>query len=267
MTDSIPTRQIAAVPPPPLPQPNWALFLDIDGTLLDLAETPDGVRVPSDLLAHLRLAEQRLNGALALISGRAIAVIDQLFAPLQLAASGQHGSEWRPRPGAPVHAVAAAPLPPSLHDAAARIGRLHPGIVIERKSHALAVHYRNAPDFGAEIGGRLSQAMAGFDGLTLLHGKFVWEIKDAVQSKGTAVELFMRQQAFADRVAVFVGDDRTDEDGFHAVESLGGLALPVGALALKRPQGPGFATPAQVRAWLAAFATDAVPGAARGSAA
>jgi trehalose 6-phosphate phosphatase len=116
------------------------------------------------------------------------------------------------------------------------------------------VHYRNAPDFGSEIGGRLAEAMSGYDGLMLLHGKAVWEIKDAQQSKGTAVGLFMRQPAFADRVAVFIGDDRTDEDGFHAVEERGGLAIPVGQLALKRGRGPAFATPAQVRKWLSDFA-------------
>ncbi len=255
MTEFAPPGQAAAaLQPPPLPQPNWALFLDIDGTLLDIADTPDRVHVPARLRDDLQTAARKLHGALALVSGRPISDIDRLFQPLQLAASGQHGSEWRPLPGAAPQAVAEAPLPPGLHDAAARLGNLHPGIVVERKSHALAVHYRNAPDFGAEIGGRLAEAMAGYDGLMLLHGKAVWEIKDARQSKGTAVELFMQQAAFADRVAVFIGDDRTDEDGFHAVEARGGLAIPVGQLALKRGRGPAFSTPAQVRAWLSDFA-------------
>lgn len=262
MTEFMPTGQSSvpgtALQPPPWPQPNWALFLDIDGTLLDIAESPDLVTVPDGLLDDLKAAEKYLNGALALVSGRPISEIDKLFAPLELAAAGQHGSEWRPVPGAPTQSVAEAPLPQGLHEAAAKLGKLHPGIVVERKTHALAVHYRNAPDFGPEIGGRLAAAMADFDGLMLLHGKAVWEIKDAQQSKGTAVNLFMRQPAFADRVAVFVGDDRTDEDGFHAVEGMGGLAIPVGQLALKRARGPGsvtlgFATPAQVRDWLAAF--------------
>ncbi len=263
MTDVTPTgpapAEAAALQPPPQPQPNWALFLDIDGTLLDIADSPDRVHVPARLLDDLQAAEKHLNGALALISGRPISEIDKLFAPLELAAAGQHGSEWRPVPGAAPQAVAEAPLPAGLHAAAAKLGNLHPGIVVERKSHALAVHYRNAPDFGSEIGGRLAAAMSGYDGLMLLHGKAVWEIKDAQQSKGTAVALFMRQPAFADRVAVFVGDDRTDEDGFHAVEGLGGLAIPVGQLALKRGRGQGrpvlgFAAPADVRNWLAAFA-------------
>jgi trehalose 6-phosphate phosphatase len=263
MTDSTPTGQAAgaavALQPPPLPQSNWALFLDIDGTLLDIAESPDRVQVPARLLDDLQAAEKKLSGALALISGRPISEIDKLFEPLKLAASGQHGSEWRAVPGAESQSVSEAPLPVGLHEAAAKLGNLHPGIVVERKTHALAVHYRNAPDFGPEIGGRLAAAMAGYDGLMLLHGKAVWEIKDAQQSKGTAVGLFMRQPAFVDRVAVFVGDDRTDEDRFHAVEGMGGLALPVGQLALKRGHGQGkpimaFATPAQVRKWLSDFA-------------
>jgi trehalose 6-phosphate phosphatase len=259
MTDSMPPGQMAALQLPPLPQSNWALFLDIDGTLLDIAETPDRVQVPARLLDDLQCAEKKLSGALALVSGRPISEIDKLFDPLKLAASGQHGSEWRPVPGAATQSVSEAPLPAGLHEAAAKLGNLHPGIVVERKTHALAVHYRNAPDFGPEIGGRLAAAMASFDGLMLLHGKAVWEIKDAQQSKGTAVNLFMRQPAFADRVAVFIGDDRTDEDGFHAVEERGGLAIPVGQLALKRGRGQGkpivaFATPTQVRKWLSDFA-------------
>lgn len=254
MTDLMPPGQSAALQPPPLPQPNWALFLDIDGTLLDIAETPDRVQVPARLLDDLQAAAEKLSGALALVSGRPISDIDKLFEPLKLAASGQHGSEWRPVPSAAVQAVAELPLPAGLHKAAAKLGNLHPGIVVERKSHALAVHYRNAPDYGSEIGGRLAEAMAGYEGLMLLHGKLVWEIKDAQQSKGTAVELFMQQPAFADRVAVFIGDDRTDEDGFHAVEQRGGLAIPVGQLALKRARGPAFAGPAEVRKWLSDFA-------------
>lgn len=246
--------QRSALVPPPLPQPNWALFLDIDGTLLDIAETPDRVVVPAGLRADLKAAEKLLGGALALVSGRPIADIDKLFDPLLLAASGQHGSEWRPTPSATTQALAEQPLPQGLHEAAALLGDLHPGIIVERKSHALAVHYRHAPELGPAIGSRLASAMARFDGLMLLHGKFVWEIKDATHSKGTAVERFLQQPAFADRVAVFVGDDRTDEDGFRAVQAKGGLAFPVGPLALKLPQLPGFATPSDVREWLATFA-------------
>lgn len=242
------------LPSPPSPQSDWALFLDIDGTLLDIADSPENVSVSEQLRADLAAASKLLNGALALVSGRTIDNIDRLFDPLKLAASGQHGSEWRPTASAPAQPVVDQPLPAGLHAAAAKLATLHPGIVVERKSHALAVHYRHAPALGPEIGARLAQSMSGLEGLMLMPGKFVWEIKDAAQSKGTAVERFLQQPAFANRIPVFVGDDRTDEDGFRAVEKHGGISFAVGPMALRRPTLPGFIAPAAVRGWIAAFA-------------
>lgn len=258
MTDQTATAalQDSGAPPlpaPPAPEPHWALFLDIDGTLLDIADSPENVVVSDQLRADLEAMDHVLGGALALISGRSIANIDRLFDPLQLAASGQHGSEWRPTASAKAQGVVEQPLPEGLHAAAAQLANLHPGIVVERKSHALAVHYRHVPTLGAEIGSRLAQAMAGLEGLMLMPGKFVWEIKDATQSKGTAVERFLQQPAFANRLPVFLGDDRTDEDGFRAVEKHGGLAFAVGPMALRNPERPGFIAPAAVRGWLTDF--------------
>lgn len=257
MTDILSNKPAAALPPPPPLQPNWALFLDVDGTLVDIAETPDDVWVSAALRADLQAVEARLGGALALISGRSIAAIDQLFRPLRLAASGQHGSEWRPAAGDTILPQAVQPLPDSLSEVIAQIDRQHPGILIERKSHAVAVHYRHAPELGARIGARLAEAMADLDGLMLMPGKCVWEIKDAVRSKGTAVALFLQQRAFLNRVPVFIGDDRTDEDGFRVVEQHGGLAFAVGELAQRRPDQPGFAAPEDVRHWLSDFAKGA----------
>jgi len=241
------------LPAPPRPRADWALFLDIDGTLLDIADSPENVSVSDQLRADLEAASKLLSGALALVSGRTITDIDKLFDPLRLAASGQHGSEWRPTASAAAQPVVEHPLPEGLHAAAAALATLHPGIVVERKSHALAVHYRHAPELGPQIGARLAQEMSGLEGLMLMPGKFVWEIKDATQSKGTAVERFLSQPAFANRVPVFVGDDRTDEDGFRAVERHGGVSLAVGPMALRRPTLPGFIAPAAVRGWLSDF--------------
>lgn len=238
--------------PPPPPGSNWALFLDIDGTLLDIAETPDQVRVPPALRNDLDLAASQLEGALALVSGRPVSDIDRLFDPLRLPASGQHGGEWRPVPQQATEVIAGQTVPPNLRAVADGLLRLHPGIVVEQKSHAIAVHYRHAPDLGPELGARLAEAMAGIDGLQLLSGRSVWEVKDSSQSKGTAVQRFMARPGFAGRLPVFVGDDTTDLDGFLAVEALGGLALPVGPLV--RSGKPGFADPVAVRAWLAEFA-------------
>lgn len=239
---------------PPLPRSDWALFLDIDGTLLDIADAPDRVVVPADLREHLRIAAARLDGALALVSGRALDSVDRLFDPLRLAASGQHGSEWRPAPHAQIRSVAGLALPETLHHSIARLADLHPGILVERKSHALAVHYRHVPELGPSLGARLAEALEGHAGLMLMPGRHVWEVKDAALSKGSAVELFLREPAFAGRRPVFIGDDRTDEDGFRAVERAGGLALPVGALARSWPERHGFVDAQAVRGWLAAFA-------------
>ncbi|WP_374301860.1 trehalose-phosphatase [Ferrovibrio sp.] len=239
---------------PPLPQTDWALFLDIDGTLLDIAEAPDRVVVPSGLRDHLRIANIRLDGAIALVSGRALDSVDRLFEPLRLAAAGQHGSEWRPTSQADIRPVASAPLPEALHNMAADFAAQHPGILIERKSHALAIHYRQAPARGAELGARLAELLEDYPGLMLLPGRDVWEVKDAALSKGSAVSLFLDQPAFAGRRPVFIGDDRTDEDGFRVVERAGGLALPVGALARSWPGRACFADADAVRGWLAAFA-------------
>jgi trehalose 6-phosphate phosphatase len=237
--------------PPPPPGPDWALFLDIDGTLLDMAERPDAVVVPQGLRDHLAAAAAGLAGALALVSGRPISDIDRLFDPLRLPASGQHGGEWRPAAGAVPELTAGAEIPAALRRLADDLGRRHPGMVIEQKTHALALHYRHAPDLGPALGAELAAALEGCAGLMLMPGRLVWEIKDAAQSKGTAVERFMAVPAFAGRRPVFIGDDRTDEDGFRAAEALGGLALPVGRLA--RSGLPGFADAAAVRGWLAAF--------------
>lgn len=238
--------------PPPPPGSNWALFLDIDGTLLDIAETPDQVWVPPALRGDLGVIADTLAGAVALISGRPVSDIDRLFDPLRLPASGQHGGEWRPAPTRATEVLAAQTVPPHLRQVADALLALDPGIVVEQKSHAIAVHYRHAPDFGPELGARLAEAMAGIEGLQLLSGKSVWEVKDSSQSKGTAVQRFMAQPGFAGRIPVFVGDDTTDLDGFLAVEAMGGIALPVGPLA--RPGKPGFIDPVAVRSWLAEFA-------------
>jgi trehalose 6-phosphate phosphatase len=241
--------------PPPAPHRNWALFLDVDGTLLDIAAHPSAVTVPPGLREHLALLEQVLDGALALVSGRPLDDLDRLFDPLRLPASGQHGGEWRPQPHLPREVVARRTIPERLRQAAESLRDLDPGIIVEQKSHALAVHYRHAPSLGPDIGARLEHALYGIEGLILLPGKLVWEVKDAAQSKGTAVERFMAEPRFAGRIPVFIGDDTTDVDGFRAVEAMGGMALPVGALI--QPGRPGFTDAAAVRAWLAEFASSA----------
>ncbi len=230
------------------PRPDWALFLDIDGTLLDLAETPNAVIVPEGLLTALVRAAKALGGALALVSGRAVADIDALFHPLQLPAAGIHGFELRPKSGPPNRV---APLmTPEQRDRliTAAIG-LH-GVIVEDKAGAVAFHYRLSPDVREVLARRieaiLEDDLKDFD---MRPGKMIWEVRRNGIDKGKAVEALMANPPFRGRVPVFVGDDETDLDGFAGVRRLGGMALPVRDLT----PGPGFDGPAEVRAWLAAL--------------
>jgi trehalose 6-phosphate phosphatase len=210
----------------------WALFLDVDGTLLDIADHPDEVRTTPRLKLLLRRARIELGGAVALVSGRAIADLDRLFAPLQLPAAGLHGIERRSADGT-VHYRTG--LEERLHAAKRDLMQFvesHAGLLLEDKGAALALHYRNAPDLGGEAEAAIrGAAQRTGDGFHVQAGKMVFELKPAGQDKGTAVVEFMDEQPFAGRVPVFVGDDVTDEDGFAAVNELGGESLRVGPAA------------------------------------
>jgi trehalose 6-phosphate phosphatase len=217
--------------PPELPawDARWALFLDVDGTLLEIAQHPDAVRAGPRLTRLLAAACRSLDGALALVSGRSIASLDRIFAPLSLPAAGLHGLERRDARGR-VH----YPVGYAARIAAARGGLLEfvqsrPGLLLEDKGAALALHYRGAPALEGECRRRieLACAAAGED-FHVQHGKMVFELKPSGSDKGTAVADFMRETPFLGRRPVFVGDDVTDEDGFRAVNALGGLSIRVG---------------------------------------
>lgn len=234
----------------PAIQPDWALFLDVDGTLLDIAPTPDSVVVPPDLVAALTRLYHHLGGALALVSGRPIAQLDELFAPLRLPAAGEHGAEWRP--DADADTSEEAPLAAPLLAAIEALANDFPRARIEPKRAAIALHYRAAPELGPAVETRLRALLMDHPQVELLGGRMVWEVRPRGVDKGVAVHRFMATR-FAGRVPVFVGDDRTDADGFAAAVALGGLALPVGDLHRAR-WGSAFAAPEYVRAWLSGVA-------------
>ncbi len=206
-----------------------ALFLDVDGTLLEIAATPDSVRVPAALRNTLELAAQREQGALALISGRTLASLDELFAPTAFPAAGQHGLERRNLAGDVWRARVSQE---ALNVARIRLQELqasHRGLLLEDKHLALALHYRHAPALADMLFDEVSclqQQLAPH--LQLKPGKCVLELLPSGYSKRTAIESFMREAPFAGRVPVFVGDDVTDEDGFAAVNDLSGYSIRVG---------------------------------------
>ena len=208
----------------------WAMFLDVDGTLVDIERHPDEVRAAPELKQALATATRALGGALALVSGRSIASLDRIFAPLCLPAAGLHGLERRDADGR-VH----YPRGYAERIAAARAELLgfvqsEPGLLLEDKGAALALHYRNAPQLEAACRRHMDAALraAGAD-FHVQHGKMVLELKPSGHDKGTAIVAFMAEAPFAGRRPVFVGDDLTDEDGFRAVNRLDGLSIRVGA--------------------------------------
>jgi len=214
---------------PPPPAAHWALFLDIDGTLLTHAETPDAVYVDDALRALLERLQRFCGGALALVSGRAVDDVDALFEPLVLPVAGQHGVERRDLSGR-LHRL---PFPEAhLRQVAQRFAAFkarHPGVVFEDKGHNLALHFRLAPQLEREVRTLVEHAVADLgEDFELQAGKMVVELKPSGHDKGSAIEAFMAEAPFAGRRPVFIGDDQTDEYGFATVQRLGGHAVKVG---------------------------------------
>ena len=226
------------------------LFLDVDGTLLDLASSPDAVEVPAGLRDTLAAAAGRLDGALALVSGRPIEELDRLFAPLRLRASGIHGAQMRDAADGASRWLTQARLPDGAWLDLLRLLEAFPDTLAENKGIGFAVHYRNSVVTEEELVVALRhfiQAFAELD-LELIAGHRVFEIRLPGFDKGRAIECFMARQPFAGRRPVFVADDRMDRAGFDAALALGGLAFSVGAA---QPGLSGwFARPEAVRAWV-----------------
>lgn len=247
----LPEQPRLILPEPPPPGANWALFLDVDGCLLDIAPRPDEVVVEPGLTDALARLRERLGGALALVSGRPLAQLDHLFAPLHLAAAGQHGLERRDAMG---RLLPTADLPENFPEVESRLALFaarHPGVLLERKSHGLALHYRGAPACKAEAE-RLAHALARrtSPALVAVPGKEVVELRAPGSDKGKAIEAFLNEPPFRGRIPAFAGDDVTDEDGFITVNRLGGHSILVGdRLTAARWQ---LADAAAVRRWLAA---------------
>ena len=230
-----------------------ALFLDVDGTLLELAARPDEVVTPAGLVTTLARIERKLTGALALISGRSIDDVDRLFAPLRLRASGVHGAEMRLDPHAPTTQREAADLPRSLLAALRRAVERFPGALVEDKRFSFTVHYRLAPSAERPLRNIIRQLVNSIPiAVDVMEAHYAIEIKSPCFDKGGAIAAFLSNSTFRGRTPIFIGDDTTDESGFALVSARGGFAYSVGR---PRPGAIGaFSEPGAVRAWLAKFA-------------
>ena len=240
---------------PPLPDAaRWALFLDIDGTLLEIAATPETVVMPAGLKELLERLHVLANGAMALVSGRSLAQLDRLLAPLKVPVAGVHGLERRSADGTEHLGSGIRALPAAARERLARAVQENPRLLLEDKGQALALHYRMAPELQRIARDTVNEALqlAGKD-YVLLDGKMVIELKPAIASKSSAIEAFLREPPFTGRMPVFIGDDRTDEAGFAYVNRQGGLSIQVGAAPVR---GATYCLPdvPAVRAWLEALA-------------
>jgi trehalose 6-phosphate phosphatase len=235
---------------PELPDRACALFFDFDGTLVDLAPHPGAVQVHQDVPRLLKQLREALDGAVAVVSGRPLSEVDHYLRPLTLCAAGVHGAERRGADGHVRRFVCGG-----LQDAAALIQALcrrHPDLHMELKPGAIALHYRQAPELEDECLATMSKALDLADGMALLHGKMVVEMKPRRAGKGLAVRSFMDERPFLKRRPWFFGDDVTDETAFEAIHALGGVAVKIG-------EGETQAThrlqdPVALRRWMARLA-------------
>lgn len=205
-----------------------ALFLDFDGTLVDIEDHPDKVALTAPTLEALAILSEVLGGALAIVTGREIAAIDRFAAPLVLPVAGVHGLARRDATGAtadkPVSKADIDAIDKALQPFAAR----ETGVMIERKSVSVALHYRARPDLAAVCAERLDAAVRPFAGIEVKRGKMVLEAKPSGADKGTAIGEFLAEAPFAGRTPWVAGDDVTDEDAFREVNRLGGISIKVG---------------------------------------
>jgi trehalose 6-phosphate phosphatase len=237
------------LPAPPALRRHNALFLDFDGTLVDIAAAPDLVRVAPELPHLLRAVADLLDGSLALVSGRPLDELGGLLAPFSGAMAGQHGRERQRCDGS----VLRSPVPPALARAApvmADFAERHPGVMLEDKGGSLALHYRQAPSLAATCSALVRRAVDASGGaLKAIDGKMVVELMPRTAGKGQAIASFLTEPPFRGRVPMFAGDDVGDEEGFAVVNRLGGISVHVGdgpTAARHRLAGVG-----DVLAWLA----------------
>ncbi len=230
------------------------LFFDVDGSLVDIAPRPEAVVVPPSLLDDLERASRVVDGALALVSGRSIAQLDELFFPSRFRASGVHGAEMRFEPDDAIVHPGGDVIPDAVWTDLNAVLTDYPGAFAENKAFSYAVHYRSVPHIGDELTAKLRALVDRHATLNLglMPGHYVVELKRPTFNKGLAIMAFLGHPRFAGRRPVFIGDDVTDQPGFAAAVEHGGDAFSVG------PRLPGttgtFASPSDVRRWIAQIA-------------
>jgi trehalose 6-phosphate phosphatase len=231
-----------------------ALFLDLDGTLIDVAPRPELVVIPPDLVTLLSRLSAGFNGAVAIVTGRPISDLNRFLAPLQPIAAGIHGAELRTVLNGEVNRIV-APMEAWVVAAVRQLCDIAPGVIVECKTYSIAVHYRLAPAAEPAIEAGLQAILANSpDHLILCPGRKVIEVVPKGIAKGAALEALLELPQFRGRRPIMIGDDVPDHSALDAAVRRGGLGLRVAG-----EHFPGnsadFAGPSQVRTWLAGLAT------------
>lgn len=208
---------------------HYAFFFDIDGTLAELQATPEAVSIPPAVITNLEQLAKANHGALAVVSGRPLEQIDSLLAPLQGAAAGIHGAQLRTAQGQHSQLNMAAGVLAEIAQQLESATDHWPGVLIEKKPVAFALHYRQAPEYQQQLFALATQLCQTYPEFTLQPGKCVWEIKPRACNKGVAIQQLMSHPPFQGRVPLFVADDVTDEAGFHWVNQQQGVSIKVGS--------------------------------------
>lgn len=230
------------------PAGKWAAFLDVDGTLLDIAPSPDAVSVPADLVTDLMRLRDTLDGALAFVTGRKLADIERFFPSLNAIVAAEHGAIIRLPDGR--FEEAHVDVPAAWRESLARLAAEHPGVLIEEKKHSIVAHFRLAPDAEPVVRRTVDSLVAGAaDQFHIMPAKMAFELCSRNVSKGAAVRRLLDIAPFTGRQPVYIGDDVTDEPAIAAAREAGGLGLHV--------VHDFGGEPAKVRAWIKALADGA----------
>jgi trehalose 6-phosphate phosphatase len=225
------------------------LFLDIDGTLLDMALTPSTVHVPPGLAELLGIVATRLSGALAIVTGRPIAEADELLRPMKFVAAGVHGAEMRTTATGEIKPLTPSFSPALLGDIRTAAISM-PGVVTEDKGTGIALHYRLAPELRDSLLITLQALMPKYPGqFTICEGRKVVEILPVGFSKGRALRQLACLPEFSNRIPIMIGDDIADVDAFRVAETMGGFGLKVAGENFSKAEA-SFTGPADVLAWL-----------------
>ncbi|SDI02179.1 trehalose 6-phosphatase [Vibrio xiamenensis] len=214
-----------------LPNMNFnqsAIFLDFDGTLVDLQPTPDAVIVSNQLRQMLLQLNDHTQDALALVSGRSIESIDQLIKLPNVAVSGSHGMQFRLAQDAPISLhPQVTPLPKHIIISCEQFCAQHQ-LLLEHKPLSIALHYRSHPQRESQVEQFLDHLIADLPDLEIQTGKFIRELKPRGIDKASALEYFVQQPRFSGRTPWYFGDDVTDEHAFAWVKQHQGISVKVG---------------------------------------